>query len=184
MIHHQKCTINEYCQLFSLTLGSMTSESLGTFYQSPVWHQQPRVRERLVTSFGKYNKRRSHLSALVCWCYYLCLWPPSFLQKSKGLRPSFSLSELTRGNRMLRWTKGLVGIKQGVTWLLWTAPCRHLGKPLSRILHVQTEFCRIAFQPPPPPPQANGRFVAGIFRRKLANSLKQRFWLWEWTFWQ
>merc|ERR550517_1901071 len=26
-----------------------------------------------------------------------------------------------------------------------------------------------------PPPQANGRFVAGIFRRKLANSLKQRF---------
>ena len=36
----------------------------------------------------------------------------------------------------------------------------------------------------PPPPQANGRFVAGIFRRKLANSLKQRFWLWEWTFWQ
>ena len=25
------------------------------------------------------------------------------------------------------------------------------------------------------PPQANGRFVAGIFRRKLANSLKQRF---------
>ena len=28
---------------------------------------------------------------------------------------------------------------------------------------------------PPPPPQANGRFVAGIFRRKLANSLKQRF---------
>ena len=66
MIHHQKCTINEYCQLFSLTLGSMTSESLGTFYQSPAWHQQPRVRERLVTSFGKYNKRRSHLSALVC----------------------------------------------------------------------------------------------------------------------
>ena len=33
-------------------------------------------------------------------------------------------------------------------------------------------------------PQANGRFVAGIFRRKLANSLKQRFWIWEWTFWQ
>ena len=27
----------------------------------------------------------------------------------------------------------------------------------------------------PPPPQANRRFVAGIFRRKLANSLKQRF---------
>ena len=27
----------------------------------------------------------------------------------------------------------------------------------------------------PSPPQANGRFVAGIFRQKLANSLKQRF---------
>jgi len=26
-----------------------------------------------------------------------------------------------------------------------------------------------------PPPRANGRFVAGIFRQKLANSLKQRF---------
>jgi len=26
-----------------------------------------------------------------------------------------------------------------------------------------------------PPPQANGRFVAGIFRRKWANSLKRRF---------
>ena len=48
-----------------------------------------------------------------------------------------------------------------------------LGKPHVRILRVQPEFCRIAFQPPPP--QANGRFVAGIFRRKLANSLKQRF---------
>ena len=48
-----------------------------------------------------------------------------------------------------------------------------LGKPHTRMMHVQTEFCQIAFQPPPP--QANGRFVAGIFRRKLANSLKQRF---------
>ena len=37
---------------------------------------------------------------------------------------------------------------------------------------------------PPLPPQANGRFVAGIFRRKLANSLKQRLWLREWIFWQ
>ena len=27
-------------------------------------------------------------------------------------------------------------------------------------------------------------YLAGIFRRKLANSLKQRFWLWEWIFWQ
>ena len=47
---------------------------------------------------------------------------------------------------------------------------------------IQTAYCRIAFQPPAP--QANGRFVAGIFRWKLAYSLKQRFWLWEWTFWQ
>ena len=30
----------------------------------------------------------------------------------------------------------------------------------------------------------NGRFVAGTFHQKLANSLKQRSWLWEWTFWQ
>ena len=57
-----------------------------------------------------------------------------------------------------------------------------LGKPYVRIMHVQTAFCQIAFQPPAP--QANGGFVACIFRRKLANSLKQRFWLWEWTFWQ
>ena len=35
-----------------------------------------------------------------------------------------------------------------------------LGKPLTRILHVQSAFCQIAFQPPAP--QANGRFVAGI----------------------
>ena len=48
-----------------------------------------------------------------------------------------------------------------------------LGKPLVRILHVQTAFCQIAFRPTPPP--ANGRFVAGIFRRKSAKSLKQRF---------
>ena len=40
-------------------------------------------------------------------------------------------------------------------------------------IYVQTVFCQIAFQPPPS--QANGRFVAGIFRRKLANSSKQRF---------
>ena len=32
------------------------------------------------------------------------------------------------------------------------------------------------------PPQANGRFVAGIFRRKWTYSLKRRFWLWEWIF--
>ena len=35
-----------------------------------------------------------------------------------------------------------------------------------------------------PPPPAKWRFVVGIFHQKLANSLKQRFWLWEWTFWQ
>ena len=27
---------------------------------------------------------------------------------------------------------------------------KDLGKPLVRIMHVQTEFCRIAFQPSPP----------------------------------
>ena len=45
---------------------------------------------------------------------------------------------------------------------------RKYGKPHIMILHVQTAFCQIAFQPPAP--QANGRFVAGLFRRKLANS--------------
>ena len=39
-----------------------------------------------------------------------------------------------------------------------------LGKPLVGILHVQTAFCQIAFQPPPPP-QANGRFVGTIFAK-------------------
>ena len=35
-----------------------------------------------------------------------------------------------------------------------------------RILRVQTVFCQIVFQPPAP--QANGRFVAGLFWQKLA----------------
>ena len=63
-----------------------------------------------------------------------------------------------------------------------TSRLNHWGKPQTWILHVQTAFCQIAFQPPAP--QANGRFVAGIFRRKWANSLKQRFWSQEWIFWQ
>ena len=46
--------------------------------------------------------------------------------------------------------------------------CIYKGKPLVRLLPVQTEFCQIKFQPP----QANGHFVATIFRRKLVNSLK------------
>ena len=72
--------------------------------------------------------------------------------------------------KMLKHTCNLSNIHNHVSGLM----CLALkGKPHLRKIHVQTEFCQIAIQPPPS--QANGRFVAGIFRRKLANSLKQRF---------
>ena len=48
-----------------------------------------------------------------------------------------------------------------------------LGKPHIRILHVQTAFCQIAFQPTPP--RVNGRFVAGILKPKISKFFKTAF---------
>ena len=78
-------------------------------------------------------------------------------QDDKGFRPAEQFLEKEKN-------------KAGHTWAQHPL---NLGNPHTKILHVQTAFCQIAFQPPAP--QANGRFVAGIFRPKLPNSFKRRF---------
>ena len=48
-------------------------------------------------------------------------------------------------------------------------------KPLLRILHVQTKFCQIAFQPPHPTLKQTDAFWHVFYCQKFANYLEQRF---------
>ena len=167
-----------------------------------LWHffseYEPLLRNQICIVFHHY------LLWFPSKCHLRIMFDHSYFQNNHSQSQNRRFKEFAHFRRKIPATKrpfawgggGWNAIRQNSGWtrkiLTWGFPYWVRFEIFAEDLHVREaprkeNPCSNGILPnsvSTPPPQANGRFVAGIFRRKLANFLKQRFWLWEWTFWQ